>query len=95
MPSFGEINIFNNLKNDIFIHFQGLHTRALILNLLKIVCTFRTKIFYLVNNYVKNGKKQQHQEVGDRYVRLNIKHPKSVCTFHNIKYLNKCTYFSY
>ena len=47
------------------------------LNLLKIVCTFCTKIFDLVNNDVQNGENQPHQEFGDGHMCLNIKYLKN------------------
>ena len=38
------------------------------INLVKRVCTFCTKICDLINNYVHHRKKQPHQEVEDCYI---------------------------
>ena len=42
------------------------------LKLLKSACTFCNKIFDPVNNYVHDGEKYLHQEVGNRYVCLSV-----------------------
>ena len=42
------------------------------LNLLKSVCNFGTKICYLIKNYVHHGKNQPYQEVEDGYISVDV-----------------------
>ena len=79
MHIFGEQFIFfnflhGNLKVNRTVELETIHHKFLVdmymhpnVKVLKI-CTFCTKICYLIKNYVHHGKKQLHQEVEDGYI---------------------------
>ena len=44
----------------------------LVLNIKRRACTFCTKIYYSINNFVHHSEKQPFQEVGENYIFVNV-----------------------